>query len=180
MCAEIIDLATRHRTPGADEPPRHQPTGLTTTAKNQRLRSERWEMWRKAAAATRYWHTLLRFTDAVFIAKMHYVNEVRAHAETSHQARWAIVNGYRDALGRQLLTPAPDMAIVNWKRRHLSKPYVGADKDAIAKAIAEDIAFLDAHQTGTSRANKLRKRVSGVSVLRDTRDEDGEELPDAS
>jgi hypothetical protein len=105
------------------------------------------------------------------------VNEVRAYAETSHQARWAIVNGYRDALGRQLLTPAPDMAIVNWKRRHLSKPYVGADKGAIAKAIAEDIAFLDAHQTGTSRANKLRKRVSGVSVLRD---EDGEELPDAS
>jgi hypothetical protein len=61
------------------------------------------------------------------------------------------------------------MATVNWKRRHLSKDYVGTDKDAIAKAIAEDIAFLDAHP---SRANRLRKRVSGVS---DMRDEDGEE-----
>jgi hypothetical protein len=177
MSAEIIDLATRHRTPGADEPSRHRPTGLTTTAKNQRLRSERWEVWRKADATTRYWHTLLHFTDAVSCAKNHDVKEARTYTETSHEGRWAIVNGYRDALGRQLLTPAHDMATVNWKRRHLSKDYVGTDKDAIAKAIAEDIAFLDAHQTSTSRANKLRKRVSGVS---DMRDEDGEEEGAAS
>jgi hypothetical protein len=67
------------------------------------------------------------------------------------------------------------MGAVNWKRRQSGKErvcYLDVDKADIAKAIAEDITFLDAHQTSTSRANKLRKRVSGVSVLRD---EDGEE-----
>jgi hypothetical protein len=168
MSAEIIDLATRHRTPDADEPPRHRPTGLTTTAKNQRLRSERREVWRKADATTHYWHTLLCFTDAVSRAKNHDVKEARTYTETSHEGRWAIVNGYRDALGRQLLTPAPDMGTVNWKRRQ-SGDHLDVDKADIAKAIAEDIAFLDAHP---SRANRLRERVSGVS---DMRDEDGEE-----
>jgi hypothetical protein len=147
--------------PGADEPPRHRPIGLTTTAKNQRLRSERWEVWRKADATTRYWHTLLHFTDAVSCAKNHDVMEARTYTETSHEGRWAIVNGYRDALGRQLLTPAHDMAMVNWKRRHLSKDYVGADKDAIAKAIAK----ISPSSTRTRRAPLARTScASGYRV----------------
>ena len=58
MSAELIDFTTRLRTLGVDEPPRPRPTGLTTTAKNQRLRRERCEAWRKAEATTEYWDAL--------------------------------------------------------------------------------------------------------------------------
>jgi hypothetical protein len=89
-------------------------------------------------------------------------------------------------LGKHLLTPAPDVASVNWKRKQLSKTYIGVEKDLVgtgssrtcaasfrsiasmyprgsrapsvqsSKAIADDIAFLDAQPTRSSRANKER------------------------
>ena len=65
----------------------------------------------------------------------------------------AALDSYRAALNKQLLTPAPDVASVNWKRREL-KSY-GVKKELVEKVIADDIAFLDAHPTRTSRANKL-------------------------
>jgi hypothetical protein len=150
MSAEIIDLTTRHRTPGADDAPR-RPAGLTPTAKNGRLRSARRDAWRKADATTNYWRALLDFTDAVSRAKDHDVKEARAHTETSHEGRWSILDSFRAALGRQLLTPAPDMATVNWKRHQLSKTYIGTKKELVEKAIADDITFLAAHPT---RQNK--------------------------
>lgn len=152
---EIIDFTTRLRR-ACDDAPR-RPAGPTTTAKNQRLRSARRDAWRKADATTNYWWARLRFNDAVSLAKDHGMKEACAHTEISLEARWSILDSYRAAFGRQLLTPAPDVAAVNWKRHQLSKGYIGADKDALAKSIAEDIAFLDAHPTRNSRANKLRK-----------------------
>jgi hypothetical protein len=142
MSAEIIDFTTRHRTPGADDALR-QPAGLTMTAKNGRLRSARRDAWRKADATTNYWRALLDFTDAVSRAKDHNVKEAHTHTATSHEGR--------RALGRQLLTPAPDVATVNWKRHQLSKTYIGTKKELVEKAIADDITFLAAHPT---RQNK--------------------------
>jgi hypothetical protein len=57
--------------------------------------------------------------------------------------------------GRYILcTPAPDAASVNWKRRETSKSYIGMKKELVEKVIADDVAFLDAHPTRSSRANK--------------------------
>jgi len=81
------------------------------------------------------------------------LKEARAHTDTSAEARQLLVDRYRDALNKQLLTPAPDVASVNWKRREL-KSY-GVKKEIVEKAIADDIAILDAHPTRNSRANKL-------------------------
>jgi hypothetical protein len=149
MSAEIIDFTTRHRTPLADDEPRKP--ALTTTAKNARLRSARHEAWRKAEALADYWLALLKFMDAVSRAKDHGLKEARAHTETSDEARWPILDSYRKALGKHLLTPAPDVASVNWKRHQLSKTYIGVKKELVEKAIADDIAFLDAHPTRNSR-----------------------------
>jgi hypothetical protein len=44
---------------------------------------------------------------------------------------------------------------VNWKRQQIRRPYFGVKKELVEKAIANDIAFLDAHPARTSRANKL-------------------------
>jgi hypothetical protein len=140
------DLIVTDKTAGMPPP-------KTTTAKNARLRAARWEVWRRADAITSYWHELLRFHGAVERAKRHGLKEARAHVEISEEARWPILDSYRDALNKQLLTPAPDVASVNWKRREL-KSY-GVKKELVEKAIANDIAFLDAHPTRNSRANKL-------------------------
>lgn len=150
MSAEIIDFTTRHRTPSADDAPR-RPVGLTTTAKNRRLRSARRDAWRKAEATTNYWRALLDFADAVSRAKDHDVKEAHAHTETSHEGRWSILDSWRAALGRQLLTPAPDVATVNWKRHQLSKTYIGTKKELVEKAIADDIIFFAAHPTRQSK-----------------------------
>jgi hypothetical protein len=157
MSAEIIDFTTTsYRTRAADDAPRKTAgTPTTTTAKNARLRSARWEVWRRADAIVNYWRALLEFTDAVSRAKRNGLNEARAHAETSAEARWQILESYRDAMGKHLLTPAPDVASVNWKRHKLRRSYVGVKKELVEKAIAADIAFLDAHPARNSRAKKL-------------------------
>jgi len=156
MTAEIIDFTTtRYRPRAADDAPRKTDGTLTTTAKNARLRAARWEVWRRADAITNYWHVLLEFNSAVSRAKKHGLKEARAHVDISDETRWPILDSYRDALGKQLLTPAPDVASVNWKRQRLRKPYIGVKKELVEKAIADDIAFLDAHPARNSRANKL-------------------------
>lgn len=160
MSAEIINFVTRYRTPGADEPPRRRPPdGLTRTAKNTRLRAARWDVWRKASILTDYWHAFLKFTEAVALAKRYGLNEARTHGEETWEqtleTRWSIFDSYREALGKQLLTPAPNMASVDWKRRHMGKA-TGVKKELLEKSIADDIAFLDAHPTN-SRLAKLRK-----------------------
>jgi hypothetical protein len=108
--------------------------------------------WRTADAITGYWCVLLRFHGAVEHAKKHGLKEAAAYVEMSEETRWSILDRYRAALNRQLLTPAPDVASVNWKRREL-KSY-GIKKELVEKATADDIAFLDAHPTRNSRANK--------------------------
>jgi hypothetical protein len=163
MPAEIIAFTARHRPPSTEEPPpaptmrRALPPPLTITARNQRLRHERWEAWRKANAATEYWRALLDLEHAVSIAKQHNLKEAHGMCATN---RDALVDNLRDAIGRQLLTPACSITTVEWKRRHSDQvPFiVGVDEDDVAKAIAEDVAWLNNHETGTSRANKLRKQ----------------------
>jgi hypothetical protein len=129
------------------------PPTTTTTGKNARLRSARWEVWRRADAVTDYWDALLNFHGAVLRAKRHGLKEARAHVEISEEGRWSILESYREVLNKHLLTPAPDVASVNWKR-HKMREY-GVKKELVEKAIADDIAFLDAHPTRNSRANKL-------------------------
>ena len=101
-----------------------------------------------------YWSVLLDFTRAANRAQRQGLKEARVRVET-HADEWSILESYRDALGKLLLTPAPDVASVNWKRSKISKPYIGVKKELVEKAIADDIAFLDAHPTRNSGANKL-------------------------
>ncbi len=89
--------------------------------------------------------------DAVLRAKRHNLKEASAHSEVNNEARWAILDSYRDAFGKQFLTPAPDMASVNWKRQQLKKAF-GVNKERVENAIAGDVAFLDAHPPRNARS----------------------------
>ena len=151
MSAEIIDFTTRYSTPVVGDEPRKPAETLTTTAKNARLRSTRKAEWRKADAATRYWRALLDLNSAVSSAKCYGLKEVEGHPDPD-AARLSILDSWREALDRQLLTPAPDMASVSWKRQKLRDSY--RNEELIEKAIADDVAFLEGHPTRRDRGNK--------------------------
>ena len=83
------------------------PPPATTTAKNARLRSARWEVWRRADAVMDYWHALLNFRGAVLHAKRHGLKEARAHIEISEEGRWSILESYREAWASFFSLPRP-------------------------------------------------------------------------
>jgi len=154
MSAEIIELKTGYRRPSAAG----EATGrtLTTTGKNQRLRQERRETWRRADAVTYFWRAYLDFTDQLSRARDAGVKEAHQHPKLSHEDRWEILDRYREALGKQLLTPAPDIATVNWKRHQLSKTFIGTNREWVENVIKNDIAFLAAHPTRKSNRGEVQ------------------------
>lgn len=125
---------------------------LTMTARNRCLRDERKEVWRRADAVTGYWNARLRFMDAASIAARCGLREEGCHRESNHEARSAVLESYRAALGKQLLTPAPDVASVNWKRAHMTESFIGVKRERIERVTADDMAFLSAHPTRNLKA----------------------------
>jgi hypothetical protein len=154
MSAEIIDFRTAHRAPVAVATvvrTRSQ-RALTTTAKNLRLRQKRFEVWRRADAAMDYWHARLKLADAARRAAREGMPEACSHPEVNQEARGAILKSYREALREQLLTPAPDLASVNWKRANSKDLWViDLKKERLDQVIADDLAFLAAHPTRKAR-----------------------------
>jgi hypothetical protein len=62
--------------------------------------------------------------------------------------RHSLVDTWRDAIVKQLLTPAPKVAAVAWKRAKLSGRdflFLLVKPDQVERAIADDLAFLAAH-----------------------------------
>jgi hypothetical protein len=60
----------------------------------------------------------------------------------------SLVDTWRAALVKQLLTPAPDAGAVAWKRTQVrAENYRCTDvkPERIERAIADDVAFLEAH-----------------------------------
>ena len=127
---------------------------LTETAKNQRLRRERWEVWRRANAITKYWLRRLEFIDAISIVeRLGFSDKTLQRQDTSHKARWQILESYCEAERKQILTPAPDTAAVNWKRSCMGRcSQIDLSKEHIEKVIAADMAFLSEHPTRRPRS----------------------------
>lgn len=68
--------------------------------------------------------------------------------------RMESVRQWREALTRQLLTPAPDAGAVTWNRRALADEqhvFVGIKRERIKQAIADDVAWLAAHPMRRSK-----------------------------
>jgi hypothetical protein len=121
----------------------------TSTAENGRLRVERKQVWREAEAATRYWRLRLDFDDAVEHAQRLEIPEGGYHPVVDHSKdRLPMVEQWRKALVKQLLTPAPDTASVKWKQTVLagrSLRHTDVKPERLKHVIADDLAFLAAH-----------------------------------
>jgi hypothetical protein len=172
------------------EPRKQRPQADMTTAKNARLRDQRDAGWRCAEAVTRYWRARMDFTRALSWVQRLELPEGRYHPVVDEQSPTGndatLVAQWREALVRQLLAPAPCVAVVNWKKAQLQRGehrHIGVKSERIERAIAEDLAFLAAHPTRrlqnaeriAERRNfksAMRQRIRDVAATRNLSDED--------
>jgi hypothetical protein len=134
---------------------RSLPEPLTETCKNQRLRDGRRDAWRCAEAATRYWRARLDFERAVESVQRLELPEGRCHPIVNSASDLPMVTRFREALVTQLLTPAPDVGAVNWKRAQMragNHRYTDAKPERLQRAIDADVEWLEAHPTRKSVA----------------------------
>ena len=68
-----------------------------------------------------------------------------------------MVDKWREAVAKKLLTPAPDLGAITWKRAKLKSrdfSYLTVKKERVERVIADDVAFLDAHPTRRRRPDE--------------------------
>jgi hypothetical protein len=119
---------------------------------DKRLRKQRYDMWRKADAVTRYWRAMMDLQQAILIGQRNGIVETsRTRANQD-----PLLESYRNAEANQLLTPAPTAGLVKWKQRTFAQgryKHTDVKKEQIEKAIADDLAFLAAHAPRRARSN---------------------------
>ena len=122
----------------------------TPTARNLRLRAARRAEWWKAWHVTKYWRARLDWQDALQCAQRFHVGDAKSFGDTDINERFALLALWRTALGNQMLTPAPSMQAVEWKRTRLRTRdlvYCPVKPETMEKAIADDVEWLAAHPT---------------------------------
>jgi hypothetical protein len=158
----------------------------SATAENGHIRQERREVWRMAEAATRYWRLRIDFQSAVSWAQRMGTPEGRFHpSDPEERDRMSMVQRWRAALVKQLLTPAWDVASVKWKQAAFARGdhcYTGVKPERIERAIADDLAFLAAHPVRQSNSEAMahrrefkeamRQRIRDIAESRDLSDEE--------
>jgi hypothetical protein len=101
-----------------------------------------------AEVAVQYWRARLNFEWAVERAQKLGIPEGRSDARCNDDDS-DLVAGWRAAIVRQLLTPAPDAGAVKWEEAQ-DDCYLPVEPKRIERAIADDLAFLAAHPTRRS------------------------------
>ena len=150
--AEIIQLfgARPKRRPVANHTPSvaKNEEGVSDTCKNQRLRGDRRDVWLEADAVMDYWHAVMKMDTAISRVQRHDTPEGNLHPIREPKDYWGLVANYRIAWARLMLTPAPDMRSVTWKRAELKAErhkHTDLKTERIEQAIADDVEFLRAH-----------------------------------
>ena len=124
--------------------------GLTETARNSRLRSDRLDAWREVEAVMDYWHVAMKMHNVIQRVQVHGLPEGELHDKVDHAEYHPLVTKWREAWARLIITPAPDMRCVTWKQTKLksrNQRCAGLSLARIEQAIADDIAFLKSHPT---------------------------------
>jgi hypothetical protein len=156
------------------------PPPATETAKNFRIRTERRDAWWHAGRVTEYWRTRVDWHSALGTAQQYGIADGASFPSAENESRLGLVDAWREAVVKQLLTPAPDGAAVAWKRAQLAGrefKQLPAKAERIERMIADDVAFLAAHPTRRSNSEAIarnrefkeamRQRIRDVAASRD-------------
>jgi hypothetical protein len=129
----------------------------TETGRNHRLRLNRRDAWWAARQLTEYWRARLDWQAALSSAQQHNVADANSYPECDDggKDRMLLVDPWRAALVKQMLTPAPNVAASNWKRMQLRAEnylYSSVKPKRLQRAIDADVEWLSAHPTRQSIA----------------------------
>jgi hypothetical protein len=98
-----------------------------------------------------YWRARFDWYSALGTAqKWEIADSASFSPAKDHLARLELIDKWREAVAKKLLTPAPGLAAVTWKQAQLKArgfSYVPVKKEQVERAIADDLAFLAAHPT---------------------------------
>ena len=128
---------------------------LTETAANSRLRIARRDAWWLAERVTGYWRARLDWHHALGTAQRYGIADSGSFPSAENESRFGPIDTWREAVAKQLLTPAPDLRAITWKRAKLKSgdfPHLPVKKERVERAIADDEAFLAAHPTRRSKS----------------------------
>jgi hypothetical protein len=92
---------------------------LSTTCKNSRLRQARDKAWDRARQTTSYWRARLDWHGELECAQKWRLADSGSFPPAADENRFSLVDTWREAVVKQLLTPAPNVAAVAWKRAKL-------------------------------------------------------------
>jgi hypothetical protein len=154
--AEVTAIGNRVLTPRQRrrEGKPELPPPATETAKNSRIRIVRRDAWWHAGRVADYWRARLDWTSELGTAQQYGIADSASFPPADNASRFGLVDTWREAVVKQLLTPAPDGAAVTWKRAKLKSsdfPHLPVKKERVERANADDVAFLEAHPTRAKR-----------------------------
>jgi hypothetical protein len=138
------------------------PEKFTETCKNSRLRLSRRDAWWLAGWVTEYWRARMDWNGALDTVQKYRIADSASFPSAENENRYGLVDTWREAVVKQLLTPAPDGAAVAWKRAKLAGrdfSHLPTKAERIERVISEDLAFLAAHPTRRSKS----KTTGGLS-----------------
>jgi hypothetical protein len=145
------------------------PPPATETAKNARIRIARRDAWWLACRATEYWHARLKWQYQLEVAQKYGIGDSGSFPSAKNESRFGVVDTWREAVAKQLLTPAPDGGAVTWKRAKIKSDEFKHLPITLARAeqaIAEDLAFLAAHPTRRSNSEAMARSREFKEVMR--------------
>jgi hypothetical protein len=131
---------------------RHEPA--TITAENFRLRKERYDAWRQVDAVMGYWLAAMRMNSAISCMQNFGADEGDRYPFIEPESHGTLINKYRLAWGKLMLTPAPNAGHVRWKRMQLiaeKYEFTGLKPEQIEQAIEADVEWLEAHPVRGSK-----------------------------
>jgi hypothetical protein len=116
---------------------------------NESLRRDRAGAWSRAEAKVQFLLAQLEYYRAVEHAQKYEVPDARGLLTLDAAADFQLVESWRLAVMEHILTPAPKVSALTWKRRKVAGlgPFDwvgGATPARVEKALAEDEAFLKA------------------------------------
>lgn len=119
----------------------------------KKQRDARYKAWGKAGARASFWKALDDLQHALYVAQREKMPEASQYDPVElGSASWhATRHAYQDAIDRQLLTRAPNMGCVRWKR--LQK-FSRLPRDRIERAIADDLAWLKRYPASERRVRR--------------------------
>jgi hypothetical protein len=121
----------------------------TDISLNESLRRDRDRAWDRADAKVGFLRAQLEYHRAVSIAQKYGVPDARGLPTLDAAADFQLVESGRMAVIEQILTPAPKVAALMWKRRKVASLnqydwVAGVQPVRVEKAIVEDEAFFKA------------------------------------